>query len=139
MAGRYISAGSRPIALAKIDGRSPEARLIARTRADLTRHVGGKPTAVQKALINRIAILTMHVARIDKRAIEKGGMSEADSRTYLAHSNSLCRALGQLGLQSKADQPVVESLESIAREIEEAEAAAKPTAEPSASIEREAA
>jgi hypothetical protein len=41
--------------LAKIDGRTKESRLMAAARAELTRHVGGSPSSVQKALIERLA------------------------------------------------------------------------------------
>ena len=39
----------RPVALAKLDQRTKEARLMRETRAALVAHVGGKPSAVQSA------------------------------------------------------------------------------------------
>jgi hypothetical protein len=48
----------RPVALAKLDQRTKEARLMRETRAELVAHVGGKPSAVQAAMIERACQLT---------------------------------------------------------------------------------
>jgi hypothetical protein len=96
---RSIGPHSRPHRWAMLDGRTKEAALVRTTRDDLIRHCGGNPSAVQRQLIDRIAVLTLHVATFDAKAIEAGGLSERDSRQYLAYSNSLARALRQLGLQ----------------------------------------
>jgi hypothetical protein len=63
-------------------------------------HVGGKPSATQKALIERAAMLTLHLARMDMRAMEAGDLSDHASRQYLAWSNTLSRTLTQLGLEA---------------------------------------
>ena len=47
---------SRP--LAKLDQRTKEARLMRETRAEVAAHVGGKPSAVQAAMIERACQLT---------------------------------------------------------------------------------
>ena len=83
-----------------MDRRSREARILAGTKAELTAHVGGRPSATQQALIDRAAWLTLHVAQIDAKAAEGGILTEHDARTYLAWSNSLTRALVALGLKS---------------------------------------
>ena len=44
---------SRPHMLAKIDGRTKEARLLEAARASLARHVGGSPNDIQRVLIER--------------------------------------------------------------------------------------
>ena len=44
---------SRPATLAKLDGRTRESRLMQTARAELSAHVGGKPSAVQRRLIDR--------------------------------------------------------------------------------------
>jgi hypothetical protein len=85
-----------------LDGRTKEAALMRGVREDLVRHLGNSPSAVQSRLIDRIAMLSLHVALFDKRALESGGLSERDSRSYLAYSNSLSRCLRQLGLQPAA-------------------------------------
>jgi hypothetical protein len=94
-----VSVYSRPTALAKMDLRSPEGRLLARVRGDLTRHVGGTPSAVQRALIDQAAMLQLHVAMMDARALGRGGLSARDARQYLAWANALSQLLRQLGLR----------------------------------------
>ena len=87
----------RPVALAKLDQRTKEARLIRETCAELVAHVGGRPTAVQSALIERACQLTLRIVANWKFA-ETGAQTDHDSRTYLAWSNSLTRTLTQLGV-----------------------------------------
>jgi hypothetical protein len=82
------------------DGRSADARLMRRVREELTRHVGGNPSATQIALIDRAAMLTLHVSKMDQRAVEAGEFSDHASRQYLAWSNTLTRTLRQLGLEA---------------------------------------
>ena len=84
------------------DGRSPDAVLLRRTKAALTVHLGGKPSATQKAMIDRAAMLTLHLARMDERAVQLGEFSDHASRQYLAWSNSLTRTLALLGLDATA-------------------------------------
>ena len=92
---------SRPGSLAKLDRRTREARLLEATGAALVAHLGGSPSAVERALIDRIALLTLHVSMFDRRALAAGSLSERDSRAYLAYSNSLSRALARLGIKSR--------------------------------------
>jgi hypothetical protein len=98
---RSIGPYSGPVALGKLDGRTKEAALMRRVRADLIRHLGGpdRVSPVQRALIDRIATLTLHVALFDARAIEHGGLSERDGKQYLSYSNALARCLRLLGLK----------------------------------------
>ncbi|MGI4946937.1 MAG: hypothetical protein ACRYHQ_41335, partial [Janthinobacterium lividum] len=49
--------------------------------------------------------LALHVETLDRKVLEGGVMSEHDSRTYLAWSNSLTRTLRELGLKSVAGKP----------------------------------
>lgn len=74
-------------------------------RRDLIAHVGGKPSATQTALIERAATLSLLVAQLDAKALRAGAMTEHDSRTYLAWSNSLTRTLKQLGMQGAPEKP----------------------------------
>jgi hypothetical protein len=96
---RQIGPHSRPHRLLKLDGRTREATLLREARDQLIEHVGGAPSAVQLRLIERAALLTLHVAMFDARALAGNGLSERDGRQYLAYSNSLARALAQLGLK----------------------------------------
>lgn len=102
---RAIRPHSRPHRFLKLDGRTKEAQLIATARAELVAHVGGSPSSVEQRIIDRAAVLTVHLELLDAKAFEVGGMSERDSRMYLAWSNTLTRTLRTLGLKgSKADR-----------------------------------
>ncbi|MCO6415137.1 hypothetical protein JYK14_02960 [Siccirubricoccus sp. KC 17139] len=90
---------SRPAALRAIDGRRREARLMAAVRRDLTAHVGGAPSATQRLLIDRCAQLSLHLALMDSELAAGKALGEAAGRQYLAWTNSLSRALRQLGLK----------------------------------------
>src|SRR5207253_1309538 len=79
---------SRPHNLAKLDGRTKEAQLLCRVREELTQHVGGRPTAVQRALIERCVWLSLRLAMLDKKIASGRDFTQIDSNTYLAWSNS---------------------------------------------------
>lgn len=111
---RAIGPYSRPHNLQKLDGRTREGRLMRDVRAELTAHVGGKPSATQKALIERAVWLSLHIAQLDAKAAAGRAMTEHDSRTYLAWSNSLTRTLREIGLKGAIEAP--KSLEQIAAE-----------------------
>ena len=97
---------SRPAALAKLDGRTRESRLLESTRKELVAHVGGSPSATQRALIERCAMLSLHLALMDEKALTNSGrMTELDSRTYLAWSNTLARTMKILGMKGNATKP----------------------------------
>lgn len=78
---------------------------MAKVRADLTDHVGGKPSATQAMLIERAASLTLQVAMLDAKVTAPGGLTEHDHRSYLAWSSSLVRTLRTLGLEAAAKRP----------------------------------
>jgi hypothetical protein len=99
-----IGPHSRPHRLAKPDGRTREARYMRGVRDGLVRHVGS-PSAVEAQLIERAAMLSLHVALFDRRAIANGGLSARDAREYLALHNSLVRTLARLGLKGAAQRP----------------------------------
>ena len=90
---------SRPGPLAKVDGRSREARFLKLIRADLAEHLGGSPSATQRALIERAAWLSLRVAQLDGKIANGHNFTEHDSRTYLSWVNSLSRCLRELGLK----------------------------------------
>lgn len=105
---REIGPHSRPNVLAKLDGRRREARLMQTVREEFTEHVGGNPTATQRALIERAAWLTLHVSLMDQKLLEQGEgatLSERDGRQYLAWSNSLTRTIRELGIKPGSGQP----------------------------------
>src|SRR5437879_5746590 len=87
---------SRPNNLIKIDGRTKEAALMRRVRAELTAHVGGRPTVVQRALIERCVWLSLRLVLLDRKIASGRDFTQIDSNTYLAWSNSYTRTLARL-------------------------------------------
>jgi len=100
-----IGPHSRPHPLAKMDQRTKEARLLRELRAELTAHVGDRPSATQRALIEQAVQIRLRLAMMDRKFAKIGEMTEHDSRTYLAWSNSYSRLLRQLGLKGAAEKP----------------------------------
>lgn len=108
---------SRADALAKLDGRTREARLLGKVRKDLTAHVGGKPTVTQQALIERAAMLTLHLSLLDAKALQSGGeVTDHDSRQYLAWSNALTRLMKSLGTDKPTPPPPARTLADLIRQ-----------------------
>jgi hypothetical protein len=84
----------------KLDGRTREAILIKETRAELLAHVGGHPSATQRALIEQLVQIKLRLAVMDRKFAATGStMTDHDSRTYLAWANSYSRLLRLLGLE----------------------------------------
>ena len=104
--GKRIGPYVRPAVLARMDGRTKEARLLKSLRAELTAHLGGTPTVIQRALIERAAQLSLRVALFDARLAETGQQTDHDIRTYLSFSQSLTSHLRQLGIKGQAGPPV---------------------------------
>jgi hypothetical protein len=92
----------RPHALAKLDGRTREAALMRRVLADLTRHVGGAPTVVQRMLIERAAVLTLRLAQLDRKILADHALTIHDNNHAIAWQNALTRALVALGVHQQA-------------------------------------
>ncbi len=91
---------SRPNSLAKLDGRTREAKLMRETRAALIAHVGGNPSAVQAAMIEQAVQLKLRISTMDRKFAETGQQTEHDSRTYLAWAATYARVLARLGLDA---------------------------------------
>lgn len=120
---RHLRAEFKPHALSLLDQRSREYRLLRRFRDELVTHIGGTPSAVETALIERAAQLQLRLAIFDAKFVEKGEMSDHDVRTYLAWSNSLTRTLGELGLKA-APQPQKTLAEHLASKAAETDGGA---------------
>lgn len=93
---------SRSHVLAKLDRRTAESQLVETVVRELTAHVGGKPDATQAMLIERVAMLTLHCALMDRKMLGEDGeganaMSKADADKYLAWSNTISKLLKHLG------------------------------------------
>jgi hypothetical protein len=92
--------------LARLDWRTREAKLLVAIRAELVAHLGGKPNAVQRALIERAARLTVYIETMDRQALEEGGMSERNSKQYLAWIGQLRLTLREIGIDRvEPDKP----------------------------------
>jgi len=98
MKTRGLRSNSRPTRFAGIDRRTGEGRAFERFRAELVEHVGGAPTIVQSAIIERCAWIRLRIALMDEKMLA-GGMTDQDSKSYLAWCNTLARLLGRLGVQ----------------------------------------
>jgi hypothetical protein len=96
---------SRACRWAGVTARTREGKLIRDIRDGLIRHVGGAPSATQRALIERAVMLTVQLARMDAKALADGAMTEHASREYLAWSNTLTRTMKVLGLEGVAEKP----------------------------------
>jgi len=105
---RRIGPYSNPGSLAKLDGRTREAALMRRVRADLVAHVGGSPNAAQRLLIERAVILSLRVAQIDARILAGGVLTAHDNDHAIAWHNALRRTIAALGLEpAAAPQPTL--------------------------------
>jgi hypothetical protein len=82
-----------------LSGASKDGRFLRAYERMLIEHLGGKPNAVQRALITRACRLALFVEKMDERALESGTMCEHDSAMYLAWHNGLRRTLGQIGIK----------------------------------------
>jgi hypothetical protein len=72
---------------------------MARVRRDLTDHIGGNPTVVQRVLIERAAVLTLRLAKLDdKVAGEPGNITIHDTNFVIAWQNALTRILVALDI-----------------------------------------
>ena len=92
---------------------------MAGVRESLIAHLGGSPSPVELRLIDRAALLSLHIAMFDQLALASGApLSERDSRAYLGFSNSLTRLLARLGIKGAKPSPpsLVDVLAGIAAE-----------------------
>jgi hypothetical protein len=78
-------------------------------RADLIQHVGGRPSATQRMLIERAVTKTGYLARLDAEALSPAGLSDHRRREYQAADNSLRLVLRELGIKGVAErQPTLQ-------------------------------
>ena len=89
---------SKPATLARLDGRSREARFRKSLRHELVEHVGGKPSATQSALIEMAVDLSLQIELMKLARAADGALTSHDHRVFLAWSNTLNRTMRQLGL-----------------------------------------
>jgi hypothetical protein len=101
--------------IAGIDWRTREGQTLIAAREELTRHVGGKPNNVQKALIERAARLTLYIELMDAEALKAGTMTERNSRQYLAWVNALRLCLREIGVKAAPQDKALDLDAIIAR------------------------
>ena len=102
---RPVGPYSKDAVLGRLDGRTREARGLAAFRAELLEHIGGRPTAPQRRLIDLAAQLWLRIALMDDRFAATGTVGDMEGRAYLAWANTLARVLVALGVgpPAKAD------------------------------------
>jgi len=88
----------------RLDRRTTASKVTETFRAELVAHIGGKPSAVQSALIEQGVQLKLRLFAMDSAFAERGAQSAHDTRTYLAWNNSLTRLLRQLGVKGVAEK-----------------------------------
>jgi hypothetical protein len=103
-----IGVYSRAPALRKLDKRTRDFGYMAFVKRDLTEHVGGKPTVVQRMLIDRAAILSLRLAMADARIIADR-LTQLDNLQLIAWQNALTRTLTALGVHAEAT-PAMDAL-----------------------------
>lgn len=101
---RKIGPESPANRLAMLDGRTREAALVRKTRADLLAHLKN-PSVVQSALVERAAWLTLRLNLMEARLAGEEAMSDHAARQYIALSNSLRRVLDAIGIQPAKTAP----------------------------------
>ena len=91
---------SRRVLATIVNGKSTDGHFIRAYQRELTEHIGGRPTIVQRRLIERAAMLALHLLKFDQRAYRVGQLSDRSMRDYLAAHNSLTRTLQAIGVQA---------------------------------------
>lgn len=97
-----------------MDGRSREFRLAERTRADLVASLGGNPSPVQSLLIEECVSIRVRLWQCNALLESGQASTDAQSKTYIALTNSFTRVLHRLGVNTAARaKPAVRSLAEI--------------------------
>ena len=97
---RRLGPYSCPPPLAALDMRTREGRLLRDTRTELAQHLGGTPSATQRALIERAARLTVRCAQLDAK-LTAGTLSEQEHGDHLNWTKALINLLYVLDLKRK--------------------------------------
>jgi hypothetical protein len=92
--------------LPTFSGKTREGAFLRGVRAELVKHVGGRPSATQAVLIEAAAQLRVRITLMDRQFAETHVQSDHDTRTYLAWIGSLARLMTRLdSLKGVADKP----------------------------------
>ena len=98
-----IGPHSRRLGIGKIDGRRREAKVMRDFAAELSAHVG-TPSAVQRQMIARAAVLHLRLLLMDQQTGPGGAISERNAREYVCWHNAYVRTLRQLGLKGAPER-----------------------------------
>jgi hypothetical protein len=98
---RKVTPHSRLLRRGCVDGRSREGRFLRAVRSELAEMVGGEPTPAQRAIIDRVAWLRLHVTLLDEKVGSGAILSDHDVRHYLSYTNAIVRAMARLGAKAK--------------------------------------
>lgn len=85
----------------RLDKRSAEYKLMETFRQELTDHVGGQPSATQKALIQMACWLRLKIELMDREIASGKEFGDYHTNVYLSWVNSLQRLLSRLGMEPK--------------------------------------
>jgi len=96
---RKIGPRSRAHRFAMLDGRTREAQHMKVVRAELTEHVGGRPDAVQRLLIARLATVSLRLTLYDEKFATGQAITDFDSRVYAALHTQFRLMLREISLE----------------------------------------
>jgi hypothetical protein len=82
--------------LPTFSGKTREGALLRGVRAELVKHVGGRPSATQAVLIEAAAQLRVRISLMDRKFSETHEQTDHDTRVYLAWVGSLARLMTRL-------------------------------------------
>jgi hypothetical protein len=91
--------------LPTFSGKTREGAFLRGVRAELVKHVGGRPSATQAALIEAAAQLRLRITLMDRKFSETHTQTEHDTRVYLAWVGSLARLMTGLDSLKGVDKP----------------------------------
>jgi len=84
--------------LRKLDGRSPEGRLVRRLEGELLAHLGHEPSVAERLLVDQIVKLRLLLDALGERMME-GTFTDLDRRCFGSAHNALRLALREIGLK----------------------------------------
>ena len=84
-----------------VDERTREGLIVHRLRRELTEHVGGHPSVVQRVVIERCCFLQLRLALLDRKMVAGHSFTEIDNNSYIAWTNALVRTMTRLGFEPK--------------------------------------
>lgn len=96
---RRIGSHSKIGAIDLLDRRTREGKFALAVREELTRHVGGEPSAPEQILIQLAAVKALRLALMTDRILQPKAIKDGHDERYLAWSGALRRDLEALGIK----------------------------------------